>query len=43
MDQKDNEVYKKIVAAYQTQEIGELMIEVYKGAQFPAWEGYIQK
>lgn len=43
VDQKDNEVYKKIVAAYQTQEIGELMIEVYKGAQFPAWEGYIQK
>lgn len=43
IDQKDNEVYKKIVAAYQTQEIGDLMMEVYKGAQFPAWEGYKQK
>ncbi len=36
---KDNPVYKKIVAAYQTKEIADLMKEVYKGAQFPVWEG----
>lgn len=37
---KDKEVLKRIVKEYQTQEIGDLMIKVYKGAQFPVWEGY---
>lgn len=40
---KDDPTVKKIVAAYQTQEIGELMLEVYKGAQFPVWEGFVKK
>lgn len=39
----NNELYKKVVAAYQTQEIGDYMIQVYKGAQFPVWEGYVKK
>lgn len=42
-DNKDNPVFKRVVEAYQTQEIGDLMIEVYKGAQFPVWEGYQKK
>ncbi|MFB0919061.1 MAG: MetQ/NlpA family ABC transporter substrate-binding protein, partial [Clostridiaceae bacterium] len=37
---KDKEVLKRIVKEYQSQEIGDLMIKVYKGAQFPVWEGY---
>lgn len=41
--QKDNPVYKRIVKEYQSQEIGDLMLQVYKGAQFPVWEGYIKK
>lgn len=40
---KDDPILKKVVAAYQTQEIGDLMLQVYKGAQFPVWEGYIKK
>ncbi len=40
---KDNPVFQKVVKAYQTQEIGDLMIQVYKGAQFPVWSGYIKK
>ncbi len=43
LEDKDNPVYKKVVAAYQTQEIGDLMFVVYKGAQFPVWEGYVRK
>lgn len=43
LEDKDNPVYKKVVAAYQTQEIGDLMIQIYKGAQFPVWEGYVKK
>jgi D-methionine transport system substrate-binding protein len=35
---KDNEVYKKIVDAYHSDEIAELIIEVYKGAAIPAWD-----
>ncbi len=39
-EDKDNAVYKRIVEEYQSQEIGDLMIEIYDGAQFPVWEGY---
>lgn len=39
-EDKDNPVYKRIVEEYQSQEIGDLMIEIYDGAQFPVWEGY---
>ena len=42
-EDQDNPVYKQVVAAYQTQEIGDYMIEIYKGAQFPVWEGYVKK
>jgi len=35
---KDNETYKKVVAAYQSDEIGEVIKEVYKGAALPAWK-----
>lgn len=37
----DNEVYKRIVSEYQSQAIGELMLEIYEGAQFPVWEGFV--
>lgn len=40
-EDKDNPVYNRIVSEYQTQEIGELMLEVYDGAQFPVWEGFV--
>lgn len=42
-EDKDNPIYKKIVEAYQTQAIGDLMVEIYRGAQFPVWEGYQSK
>lgn len=35
---KDNEVYKKIVAAYQTQYVGAFLITRYQQAYFPAFE-----
>jgi len=35
---KDNETYKKVVAAYQSDEIGEVIKAVYKGAALPAWK-----
>ena len=41
--EKDNPLYKRVVQAYQTQEIGDLMLKVYKGAQFPVWEGFVKK
>lgn len=42
-EDKDNPIYQTIVKAYQTQAIGDLMVEIYKGAQFPVWEGYQAK
>ncbi len=42
-EDKDNPIYQAIVKAYQTQAIGDLMVEIYKGAQFPVWEGYQAK
>lgn len=42
-EDKDNPVFKRIVQEYQSQAIGDLMLEVYKGAQFPVWEGYQKK
>ena len=35
---KDNEVYKKIVEAYQSQEVADTIQEAYKGAFLCAWE-----
>lgn len=35
---KDSEVYKKIVAAYQTQEVAEYMLTVYKEAYYPVFD-----
>jgi D-methionine transport system substrate-binding protein len=35
---KDNEVYKKIVNAYHSEEVKEALKEVYKGAALPAWK-----
>lgn len=34
---KDNAVYKKIVAAYQTPETAKTLVTAYKGAYTPAW------
>lgn len=34
----DNEVYKKVVEAYQTQEVADKLEEAYEGAFIPAWE-----
>lgn len=36
---KDNEVYQKVVAAYQTPEVQKTIEETYKGAFICAWEG----
>lgn len=36
---KDNEVYKKIVDAYHTEEVANTIKEAYKGAFLCAWEG----
>lgn len=33
----DNEIYAKIVAAYQTEEVADAIIAHYGGAYFPAW------
>jgi len=35
---KDKEIYKKIVAAYQSDEIAKLITQIYKGAAIPAWD-----
>lgn len=35
---KDNELYKKIVKAYNSDEVKEAIKEVYKGAALPAWK-----
>lgn len=37
-ENKDNETYKKIVAAYQTQEVADKIKEVYQGSTIPAWD-----
>ncbi|MBB1094849.1 MetQ/NlpA family ABC transporter substrate-binding protein [Limosilactobacillus sp. BG-MG3-A] len=37
---KDNKVYKKIVAAYQTEQTAEVINKTYKGAQEAAWPIY---
>ena len=34
---KDNAVYKKIVKAYQSEDIAKVISQVYKGASIPAW------
>lgn len=36
---KDNATYKKVVAAYQTDEVADTLLKVYKGAFLPAWDG----
>ena len=36
---KDNPVYRKVVAAYQTQETAQTILDAYKGAFLVAWEG----
>lgn len=37
-EDKDNEIYKKIVEAYQTDEVANTLEESYKGAFLPAWK-----
>lgn len=37
-DELDNEVYKKIVEAYQTAEVKQTLQDAYQGAFLPAWE-----
>lgn len=37
-EDKDNPLYKKIVEAYQTREVEEILIKLYKGSQVKAWE-----
>ena len=37
-EDKDNELYKKVVEAYQTDEVAEVIAEAYKGAYLPAWQ-----
>ncbi|MCL1964606.1 MAG: MetQ/NlpA family ABC transporter substrate-binding protein [Firmicutes bacterium] len=37
-DDKDNEVYKKIVEAYHTDAVAEIFATTYKGAYLPAWK-----
>lgn len=36
---KDNPVYKKVVDAYHTDAVADTLIEAYKGAFLPAWDG----
>ena len=38
-EDKDNPVYKKIVDAYHTDAVADTLIEAYKGAFLPAWNG----
>lgn len=37
-DEVDNEVYKKILEAYQSDEVAEVFRDIYKGAYLPAWK-----
>ena len=37
-EDKDNELYKKVVSYYQTDEVDELLQELYKGSQYAAWK-----
>ncbi|MDQ0508681.1 D-methionine-binding lipoprotein metQ precursor [Aedoeadaptatus ivorii] len=37
-EDKDNELYKKVVGYYQTDEVDELLQELYKGSQYAAWK-----
>lgn len=37
-DEVDNEVYKKVVEAYQTEEVKQTLEDSYNGAFLPAWE-----
>ena len=34
----DNEVYQKVLAAYQSDESAKAIEEIYQGAYIPAWE-----
>ncbi len=36
-EDKDNPLYKKVVEAYQTKEVEEILIQLYKGSQVKAW------
>lgn len=36
---KDNPLYKKIVATYQTQDVAQVLKDEYKGAYVPVWPG----
>lgn len=38
-EDKDNETYKKIVEAYQTDDTARVILETKKGSLIPAWEG----
>lgn len=35
---KDNEIYKKVVETFQTEEVKKVMLDAYKGSFLPAWE-----
>lgn len=37
-EDKDNEVYKKVVETYRTEPVAKVIEEVYKGAYIPTWE-----
>ena len=37
-EDKDNEVYKRIVEAYQTDEVAKVLLDTYKGVYIPTWE-----
>lgn len=36
-EDKDNEIYKKVVEAYQTDEVAQVIADVYKGSYLPTW------
>ena len=38
-EDKDNPVYKKVVDAYHTDAFADTLMEAYKGAFLPAWDG----
>ena len=38
-EDKDNPVYKKVVDAYHTDAVADTLMEAYKGAFLPAWDG----
>ncbi|KAF1305728.1 MetQ/NlpA family ABC transporter substrate-binding protein [Enterococcus saccharolyticus] len=42
-EDEDNEVYKKVVAAYQTEETAKVIEETSKGSSIPAWETFGKK